>query len=90
MVKNCIFKNNSITLDFNNKTISSLKFQNEEMVEGNVSFFSLRMRRRDNSHYFLPAKEFKFEKYEDNKAYYSHKEADVILTIKELPNGLKW
>ena len=90
MIKNYFFKNNSITLDFANKTICSLKFQNEEMVEGIVSFFSLRMRKRDNTHYFLPAKEFKFEKYEDNKAYYSHKDADVILTINELPNGLKW
>ena len=62
MIKNYIFKNNSITLDFANKTICSLKFQNEEMVEGIVSFFSLRMRKRDNTHYFLPAKEFKFEK----------------------------
>ena len=90
MIKNYIFKNNSISIDFANKTISSLKFKNEEMVEGNVSFFFLRMRKRDNSHYYLPAKEFKFEKYEDGKAYYSHKEADVILTIKELSNGLSW
>ena len=90
MIKNYFFNNNSITLDFIDKTVNSLKFKGEEMIEGNVSFFSLRMRKRDDTHYFLPAKEFKFEKYEDGKAYYSHKEADVILTIKELLNGLKW
>ena len=90
MEKKYIFNNNSITIDFTNKTIKSMTFKGEEMIEGAVSFFSLRMRKKDNTHYYLPAKLFKFEKYEDNKAYYSHEEADVILSIHELKNGLKW
>lgn len=90
MIKNFVFNKNSITVDFANKTVSSLKFKNEEMIHGNDSFFFLRMRDRDNSRHLLAAKDFKFEKYEDGKAYYSHKEADVVLTISELKNGLKW
>lgn len=90
MKKEYFFKNNAISLDFAQKTINSLIFKGEEMIEGNVSFFTLRMRKKDNSHYYLPAKDFKLDKYENGKAYYSHKEADVILTVSELSNGLKW
>ena len=90
MIKKFVFDKNSITIDFTNKTISSLMFKNEEMIKGSVSFFFLRMRKKDNTRYLLPAKDFKFEKYEDEQAYYSHKDADVILKISELRNGLKW
>ena len=90
MEKIYIVNNNSLTIDFTNKTIKSMTFKGEEMIEGAVSFFSLRMRKKDNAHNYLPAKLFKCEKYEDNKAYYSHEEADVILSIHELTNGLKW
>ena len=55
MKKEYFFKNNAISLDFAQKTINSLIFKGEEMIEGNVSFFTLRMRKKDNSHYYLPA-----------------------------------
>ena len=90
MVKKFVFNKSSITIDFANKIISSFMFKNEEMIHGNVSFFFLRMRKKDNSYYLLSAKDFVLEKYEDEKAYYSHKDADVILKISQLTDGLKW
>lgn len=80
----------SLTIDFAQKRVSSLLFKGEEMVEGDVPFFKIRLRDKNGTFHYVPANVFSLRKIEGRTAYYSHPDLDVALTIKEKNLGLAW
>jgi len=90
MEKEYSFPFANIKIDYQRGVISSLAFQGEEMIEGEASFFILRLRDHDNNYHYLKSKDFSFVEFKDNQAFYHHEELDVALRIENISNGLKW
>lgn len=78
----------SLTLDFDHACFSSLTLKGEEILHGKTSFFAIKLRQKDDSSRWISGNEFHFVSFEDNKATYTHKEADVILTIESKEDRL--
>ena len=58
MEKEYSFPFANIKIDYQRGVISSLAFQGEEMIEGEASFFILRLRDHDNNYHYLKSKDF--------------------------------
>lgn len=84
------FSNTKVEIDYLNKTVSSIFFEGEELIFGDVPFFTLKFRSRDAEKTYLSAKEFEFVNCYDSIAEYHHKDADVFLKIEQVENGLRW
>ena len=84
------FSNTKVEIDYHNKTVSSIIFEGEELIFGDVPFFTLKFRSRDAEKTYLSAKEFEFVNCYDSIAEYHHKDADVFLKIEQVENGLRW
>lgn len=90
MIKQYLFYYGKIEADFASKRVVSIVFDGEELIEGNVSFFRIRMRKKDATYRFIDAKDFSFEGFVDDKAFYHHKDVDVYLSISQFQNGIEW
>ena len=82
--------NGKITIDFENKKIQSLLLNGKEIIKGNIPFFSVRLRKKNNEFRMISAFDCQLVKVEDMKAYYTHKEVDVILSIRQEKDALLW
>ena len=84
------FPNTRLEIDFLNKNVSSIVFNNEEFIHGYVPFFTLKFRSRNAEKRYVSATEFEFVEIKDSIAKYHHKDADVFLKIDQKENGLSW
>ena len=82
--------NGTINIDFENKKISSLLLNGEEVIHGNIPFFSVRMRKKSNEIRMISAFDCQFVKAEEATAYYTHAEIDVALSVRQAENALLW
>ena len=82
--------NGRITVDFECKKITSMIVDGKEIVKGNIPFFSVRMRKKSNDTRMITAFDCEFVKADNEKAYYTHREIDVILSVLQSGNALLW
>lgn len=82
--------NGRITVDFESKKIQSLIVDGEEFIRGNVPFFSVRLRNKNNQKRMITAFDCDFVTVEGDKAYYTHKEVDVVLCVQQEKDSLLW
>ena len=84
------FPNIKVTIDFQNKYVSSILFDGEEMIFGKIPFFNIKLRNKDAEKKYLSASEFAFVSFDGEVAKYHHRNADVILKITQIKDGLQW
>ena len=90
MKKEYLFDNGKIVIDYQNKTISSITINNEELVKGNVPFFSVKLRNRTDEVTWVSGKDFTLDSLNDNEAIYSHKLLGASIKVKQVEKGLSW
>lgn len=84
------FNNLFVEIDFGNKYVSSINFENEELIHGKLPFFVIKLRDRDANKEYINASQFEFVSFDGTNAIYKHEKVDVTLSINQLENGLKW
>lgn len=84
------FSNIKVEIDFLNKNVSSIIFNNEELIYGYVPFFTIKLRNRNAEKRYISAKEFEFVELNESIAKYHHKDVDVFLKVGQIDNGLCW
>lgn len=82
--------NVKITIDYLNKTISSLIFNNEELIHGDIPFFTVKMRTKNAEKRYISAKELSFEGFSEDFALFLNKEIGVKIKINQIDNGLNF
>ena len=82
--------NGRITVDFEGKKIANISMDGKELVRGNIPFFSVRLRKKSNETRMITAFDCKFVKVDNEKAYYTHNEIDVVLYVRQSENTLLW
>ena len=84
------FNNLFVEIDFRNKYVSSINFENEELIHGKLPFFVIKLRDRDANKEYINASQFEFVSFDGTNAIYKHEKVDVVVSINQLENGLKW
>ncbi len=78
-----------IAFDLSKASITSLKFNNNsELIEKPIPFFSIKLRRRDASSYFINASEFTYVKSNGSNHYYDNDRLSVCLYLDANKNRL--
>ena len=85
-----IINNGRIDVDFEAKKIVSMLVDGRELIKGNIPFFSVRLRKKNNEKRIITAFDCTFLKVEQENAYYTHEEVDVVLSIRQSKKGLLW
>ena len=87
-----LFKKPNIkaTFDYQNCSISSIYFNNEELIHKPAPLFRVKFRDHNNSSYWIDAFSFSFNKQKDERIYYTNENADVCLIVKQLDNGFQF
>ena len=86
----CTINNGKISIDFEAKKIKSIVLNEAEIIRGNIPFFSIRLRKKSNDFRMISAFDCQLVKVEDFKAYYTHKEVEVVLSIRQEDDALLW
>ncbi len=82
--------NIKVTFDYKNCSITSIYFNNEELIHKPAPLFRVKFRDHNNSSYWIDAFSFSFDKQKDERIYYTNENADVCLIIKQLDNGFQF
>ena len=90
MIKVFDLNNVKVTINYLNKTISSLIFNNEELIYGDIPFFTIKMRTKNAEKRYISAKELSFEGFSEDFALFLNKEIDVKIKINQIDNGLNF
>lgn len=90
MIKTYSFNNVKVEIDFKRKKVTSVVFKDEELIKGDVPFFTIKIRDRDGNKNYISSLDFNFVNYLNETAYYTHEIVDVELSINQVSNGLKW
>ena len=85
-----IINNGRIDVDFEAKKIVSMLVDGRELIKGNIPFFSVRLRKKNNEKRMITAFDCEFVKKENEKAFYTHREIDVSLSVRQSKNELLW
>ena len=85
-----IINNGRIDVDFEAKKIVSMLVDGRELIKGNIPFFSVRLRKKNNEKRMITAFDCEFVKKENEKAFYTHSEIDVSLSVRQSKNELLW
>ena len=86
-----VFKNGfRAEIDFENKRISGVYHGGENLICGNVPFFSVKMRKKDGSRRIISA--FECEYLGENGNRHVYENADFTVKVRVIPSesGLKW
>ena len=76
-----IINNGRIDVDFEAKKIASMLVDGRELIKGNIPFFSVRLRKKNNEKRIITAFDCTFLKVEQENAYYTHEEVEVVLLL---------
>lgn len=90
MKKTYCINSNRVEIDYENKCISSLKFNDEEMIEGKIPFFSIKLRDSQGKSYIVTAFDFKLSGSANDIYLYSRNDLNVKLVVKQTSNSLIW
>lgn len=85
------FKNGiEAEIDFKNKRISGVYRGGENLICGNVPFFSVKMRKKDGSHRIITAFECEYLGENGNSRIYENADFTVKLSVIPTEKGLRW
>ena len=85
------FKNGvEAEIDFKNKRISGVYRGGENLICGNVPFFSVKMRKKDGSHRIITAFECEYLGENGNSRIYENADFTVKLSVILTEKGLRW
>jgi len=90
-MKTYTFQNgNSITVDYQNAEIVSIKTENGELIAGHNSFYAVKLRSKQGSHRILYGNESTFVSFDGETVHYRHEEIEVYIQVKQEKNRLVW
>ena len=90
MKKFCFRNGFTAEIDFENACVHRVVFQNEQLTQGDIPFYAVKLRGRDGSSRIISATEGKFISFDGETAQYIHKEFTVFISVKMHENGLFW
>ena len=90
MKKFCFRNGFAVEIDFENACVHRVVFQNEQLTQGDIPFYAVKLRNRDGASRIISATEGEFISFDGRTAQYVHKEFTVFISVKTLENGLFW
>lgn len=85
------FENNiDLSFDLERACVTSIKRCDHELIFKKLPFFSVKLRKKDNSYEVLTSFDFHYESFADGIATYSNENLDVSMKIIQLKNGLSF
>lgn len=86
-----IFDNGGVVeLDFENACVRRIEFRGEALAHGRVPFYSFKLRARTGESRIISAEEGTYLSFDGETARYTHKEADIAVSVKAAKEGLLW
>lgn len=90
MKKTYLIKGYKVEIDYENKVVSSIVFNDEEMIEGKVPFFTIKLRDSQGGYYYTDAFDFRFIGSANDIYLYGNEKLNVKLTVRQENDSLLW
>ncbi len=90
MKKFCFGNGFAVEIDFGNACVHHVAFQNEQLTQGDIPFYAAKLRNREGKSRIITATEGEFISFDGVTAQYTHKEAEIFISVKETVDGLVW